>query len=180
MKIAIFVSLIATLGQSVSLQRGVPSEQGAVARSAECTANLPPQILKLLQANYSQWRIQTLSDLSPAARRSWDYKKYWKPNECPGVAIGQFEARETSYALLIVPKEHPDSGYKLLAFARAKNTGDYKERVLEVSDKPGASDALIRKTKTGGFFDARSRKQFASSALDAILFLESGTKQFGA
>ncbi len=140
----------------------------------------PHMVLSQLKAEYASWRVQDVSDLSPSARRSWDYKKYAKPSECPGIAIGAFENANQSHAVLLVPRTRADSGYRLLVFSRKTSRPTYQLTVLEQSDDVGARDVFIRKVRISDFFNKQSQKQLSIGVNEGILIVESGEQQFGA
>jgi len=123
--------------------------------------------------------IQRPSNLTPSGRRGWEYKKYWKPNECPGIAVGSFEESRPSYAILLVQSDQSDRGYRLLVF-RPQVSGKYRPTTLESSDRPGAKDTFIRSVHISVFFDSRSLRQFKPVGRDGILIVESGVSQYGA
>jgi hypothetical protein len=81
--------------------------------------NLPSEIQNRLKEDFGSWKAQASENLSERARQTWDGKK---PPGCPGIAVGLFQNVDTpSYALLLVPVDHPDSGYRFVVFSR--NTG---------------------------------------------------------
>ncbi len=149
--------------------------------SGNCRSQrLPPAVITRLVSDFAGWRIQDVSDLSPSARSTWEYKKYSKPLDCPGIAVGRFESANLSYAVLMVPRDHPDSAYKLLVFSGKGSERDYQVAVLDASADPGVNDIFIHTVRLGDFFSKDSQKQLEMTADDGIIFVEAGTKQYGA
>ena len=76
--------------------------------------SLPQDIRSSLARNFSGWKIQEPTDLSTRARTRWGAER---PLNCPGIAAGHFQdAKNASYALLLIPADHGSSAYRLLIF----------------------------------------------------------------
>src|SRR5271170_7445195 len=91
-------------------------QQGSANQGKEPTVckPLPSDIQRQLGEKFGSWKIQETKDLSTTARERW---KSEKPQECPGIAVGRFADGATlSYAVLLVPNERSDAGYKFLVF----------------------------------------------------------------
>src|SRR5207249_942026 len=100
---------ICLLGFASALGSARPVALSADQSPPECDVNrLPSAIVDLIKAEHSSWMIQRPSNLTPSGRRGWEYKKYWKPNECPGIAVGSFEESRPSYAILLVQSDQSD------------------------------------------------------------------------
>src|SRR6266849_6945325 len=93
-------------------ERGLPSP--VLARTAEgpspCSllGSLPSDIQNRLKGEFGSWKVQEPENLSEYTRKTWVGKN---PPGCPGIAVGLFQSAKTpSYALLLVPIDHPDAG----------------------------------------------------------------------
>jgi hypothetical protein len=63
-----------------------------------------------------------------------------------GIAVGMFQnAKTPAYALLLIPIDHPDAGYRFLVFSRKIGQSSYEMTVVEKSDDQGASNYFVRK-----------------------------------
>ena len=144
------------------------------------TPGLPASVASRLKAEYSSWRVHTGADLSPKARKDWEYKKYWKPSECPGFATGRFTNTQASYAFLLVPVDRPNTAYTLVVFSRSGRENAYQMTVIEKGDSANSRDVFIRSVKVRDFFDKRSQEQFKPEGAEGILIVESGEQQSGA
>src|ERR1700724_2470311 len=85
-------------------------------RTALCKLEtIPSDIKNRLTKEFERWKIQEATDLGLLAHKRWASEK---PLACPGIAIGKFDdASRPSYAVLLVPRTHSDSAYKLLVFS---------------------------------------------------------------
>ena len=182
LKLIQFIPLIFSLTSiTVSREVSFPTTQAKTdGTSVNCRREtLPPMLLTRLRAGYGSWRIQDLPDLSTGARRTWEWdeKKYRRsPLECPGIAVGRFDGRNQSYAVLLVPTDRPDRGYRFLL----SNSAGYPLTILEESDDAGARNVFIRKIRISDFFNSASRRQLAVETNDGILRVEAGEDQYGA
>jgi hypothetical protein len=139
--------------------------------------SLPTEIQHHLKGEYSSWKIQEPADLSPRAHDRWESEK---PIDCPGIAMGKFESDGTpSYAVLLVPVRHTDSGHRFLVFSRKENQTSYEMRIVDQSDVGGGSSFFIHSTRISKFFDDRSRKKFRAGMSDGILLVDSAENEYG-
>lgn len=138
--------------------------------------SLPSVIQRHLREEYSSWKIQEASNLSPRARGRWESGK---PSECPGIAIGHFESEQTlSYALLLVPLGHTDAGYRFVVFSQKPEQSDYEARILDKRNESGATNYFLRGMPIGKFFDELSKKRFHAYTADVILLFDSAEKEY--
>lgn len=101
------------------------------ATTKECDSNaLPPAARENLKQHFPNWRIVTVSDLSP------DDQKLWSENyddKCPGIIEGNFAGRLSFAVSLIHHKngvlsqtlvllEHSQDGYVLRILTKASET----------------------------------------------------------
>jgi hypothetical protein len=156
------------------LARGKASEG-----PAPCSlASLPSDIQDRLKADFGSWKIQEPGSLSEHARKTWEGKK---PRACPGVAMGLFQnAKTPSYAVLLVPADHPDMGYRFLVFNRKVGQPSFEVTVVEKSDDLGASNYFIRKAPISNFFNEDSKRKFQVQAADVILMVDSAEQEYEA
>ncbi len=140
--------------------------------------SLPSDIQNRLKEEFGSWKIQEPKNLSEHARKTWEGKK---PPACPGIAVGLFQSAKTpSYAVLLVPVDHPDAGYRFLVFNRKTDLPSYEPTVLEHSDDHGASNYFIRKVPISEFFGAESKRKFQVQATEAIVMVDSGEQEYEA
>ncbi|HEV2304253.1 MAG TPA: hypothetical protein VGR93_01930 [Candidatus Acidoferrales bacterium] len=138
--------------------------------------SLPSVIQRHLREEYGSWKIQEASNLSPRAKGRWVSEK---PLECPGIAIGHFESAQTlSYALLLVPLEHADAGYRFVVFSQKPGQSDYEARILDKLDESGATNYFLRAMPIGKFFDEPSKKRFHAHSPDVILLFDSAENEY--
>jgi hypothetical protein len=151
--------------------------QSTLVRGAVCNSSaLPSDITKHIKNEFSSWKIQEPTDLSPRARGRWEAEK---PLECPGIAAGRFEgANRLSYAVLLVPVGHADGGYRFLIFSRKSSQPSYEVTVVEQWDGGGAANYFIHRVRISKFFDAQSRKRFQAQTIEGILFADSAEKEY--
>ncbi len=140
--------------------------------------SLPSDIQSRLKGDFGSWKIQEAENLSEHARKTWAGKK---PPACPGIAVGLFQSAKTpSYAVLLVPVEHPDAGYRFLVFSRKAGQPSYEATVVEQSDDRGASNYFIRRAPISRFFNEESKRKFQVQATDAILMVDSAEQEYEA
>jgi hypothetical protein len=138
--------------------------------------SLPSDVQSRLKDEFSSWKVQNPTDLSPRARERW---KSEKPLECPGIAVGRFENDKTpSYAVLLVPRGHSDSGYKLAVFSPKTGLPSYEMMAVEQSGKSGAANFFIHTIPISKFFDEQSRKKFQVSTIEGILLADAAEKEY--
>ncbi len=134
--------------------------------------SLPSDIQRQLVEKFGSWTIQQPKDLSATARERWAAEK---PLDCPGVAAGRFsDSDRPSYAVLLVPKDHPEIGYKFLVFTLTAGRESYEMTVAEQSDHDGAANLFIHRIAISRFFDESSRRKFGVAASDGILLADAG------
>jgi hypothetical protein len=146
-------------------------------KQATCqTQSLPKQVRDILKGEFTTWKIQQPSNLSPSAFTRW---KGEKPLSCPGIALGKFETdTENSYAILLVPKEK-SKGYIFVVFSE-DSTRYYSARVLDKSDEAMGENFLIHGAKVTQFFDDKSRTKFDVKTHEGILFIDAGEAEYEA
>ena len=138
--------------------------------------SLPSEIQIRLKQDFEAWKIQAADNLSEHARKSWDGKK---PSGCPGIAVGLFQGvKVPSYAFLLVPVEHPDSGYRFLVFSRKTGQLSYEPIMIEKSDERGASNYFIRKVLVNELFSEEARKKFQVQTTQAVLMVDSAEQEY--
>ena len=174
-----FLSGIAATAQQVSSPQ---TRAKGVEAFPDCKSEaLPSKVRIRLEEEYSSWKIQGVSDLTSHARIKWESRK---PLTCPGVAVGRFDGRAQSYAILLVPVDQPNSGYRFLLFSRGTGEQNFDIKILEKSDKQGAGNFFIRKIQMSAFFsvffDEQSRKKIRVGAKEGILRVGAGEEYYGA
>ena len=140
------------------------------------TETLPHPFQQKLMAEFSSWKIQDVSDLSPSAKARWYSAEY---ADCPGIAAGEFrENKRQSYAVLLVPREKPDSAYQLVIYTASGP--QYKEefQVLDKGAAGGASNFFLHGTVTEKLFDGPSRRKLHIETHDSFLFFDCGEQEY--
>jgi hypothetical protein len=95
--------------------------------------------------------------------------------------VGLFQSAKTpSYAVLLVPIDHPDAGYRFLVFSRKTGQPSYETTVVEKSDDHGTSNYFIRKVPISRFFNEEYKRKFQIQATDAILMVDSAEQEYEA
>lgn len=147
--------------------------------SASCTSgSLPSDIQNHLKGDFGSWKIQEAETLSENARKTWTGKK---PPSCPGIAVGLFQSTKAAcYAVLLVPVDHPDAGYRFVVFGHKAAETSYETVIVEQSDNHGASNYFLRRVPISDFFNEESKKKFQVRATDAILMVDSGDQEYEA
>jgi hypothetical protein len=139
--------------------------------------SLPTEVQRRLKEEFDSLRIQEPTDLSPRARERWESEK---PLACPGIAMGRFEnAKTLSYAVLLVPKDHADTGYKFLVFSPNAGQPSYELTAVDSGGR-GAANFFIYRVQIGKFFDEQSKKKFRIHTSEGILLVDSAEKEYGA
>jgi len=156
-----------------------PVPARATEEPAPCKlSSLPSDIQSHLKGDFGSWKVQEAETLSEHARKTWAGKK---PSTCPGIAVGLFQnASVPSYAVLLVPAEHPDAGYRFLVFSGKTGQSSYETTVVEQSDDHGASNYFIRKVPISRFFNEESKRKFQVRAAEAILMIDSAEQEYEA
>jgi len=156
-----------------------PVQLKAAEEPASCNlASLPSDIQSRLKKDFSSWKIQEPENLNENARKTWAGRK---PPACPSIAVGLFQNTKTaSYAVLLVPVDHPDGAYRLLVFSRKAGEPSYEPTVVEQFDDHGASNYFVRKVPISDFFSVESKKKFQVQATEAIEMIDSAEQEYGA
>jgi hypothetical protein len=144
-----------------------------------CEVNqLPVEIQNRITTDFGTWKVQTPENLSQQSRLTWTGKK---ASGCPGIATGLFRSSlKTSYAVLLVPSDHPDTAYRFVVFNAQPEHSGYEELIVEKPDKHGASNFFIKKVPVSQFFDGASKKRFRVQANEAILMVDSAENEYEA
>ncbi len=156
-----------------------PVPAGAAEGPALCTlGSLPSDIQNRLKTEYGSWKVQEPENLSEYTRKTWAGKK---PPGCPGIAVGRFQTAKTpSYALLLVPIDHADAGYRFLVFSRKTGQPSYETTVVEKSDDRRASNYFIRKVPISSYFSEESKRKFQAQGRDCIEMVDSAEQEYEA
>jgi hypothetical protein len=145
---------------------GEPDELSALCK----VDSLPPDIRGSLNRNFNNWKIQEPADLSPRARTRWGEAR---PLTCPGIAGGHFQdAKNASYALVLVPATNPNGSYKVLIYTQQSGQQYYGFKAVAQSDL-GASDVFVQSVSTGSFPAATARYVAHSKINEAVLLVDS-------
>jgi hypothetical protein len=138
--------------------------------------SLPSDIQSRLKPEFGSWKVQEPENLSASARKTWGGEH---APDCPGIAVGTFQNTKTpAYALLLVPIDHPDSGYRLLVFSRKVGQSFYEMTVVEKSDDPGACNYFVKKVPIDRFFSEESKAKFQVQTNDAVLMIYSSDQAY--
>jgi hypothetical protein len=142
-----------------------------------CSADtLPSQFREKLSIGFGAWKIHELGDLSAFAKGRWDSAKY---AGCPGIAIGEFrENSRQSYAVIIVPREKPDSAYRLMIYTPSGPQFKEDFQIVDQGDVAGASNFFLHTARSEKLFDAPSRRKFHIGSNDSLLFFDCGEKEY--
>jgi len=169
------MTAILVFGQTSPL----PKVASATDASAPCNlGSFPSDVQNHLKSDFGSWKIQEPESLTDHARKTWAGKK---PPACPGIAVGLFQSAKTpSYAVLLVPVDHPDAGYRFLIFRRKSQQPSYEITVVDQFDDRGASNYFIRKVPINKFFSEESKKKFQVQAIEGILMVDSAEQEYEA
>ena len=141
-----------------------------------CSESFPSGIQRRLREEYPSWQIQKPENLSPRARGRWQSEK---PLTCPGIAVGRFEKTTmSSYALLLVPVEHSDAGYRFLIFTQKSGETGYDGRLVDRLDGSGAANYFVRSVPISKFFDEASRRKFQAHEPEGVLLIDAAEKEY--
>jgi hypothetical protein len=163
----------------VFAQAGPPVLAKHAEKEAACNLDsLPSDIQTRLKKDFASWKIQGPENLSENARKTWTGRR---PSACPGIATGLFQnAKIASYAVLLVPVSHPDTGYRFLVFSSKAGELSYESTLVEQSDDHGASNYFIRKVRISDFFGAESKKKFPVETTEGIEMIDSAEHEYEA
>jgi hypothetical protein len=165
--------LVATIGMLLPLVPMVTKAQDS--RECDCSA-LPQEIQTQIHKRFKSWRIQQPEDLSYPARETWNGEK---PTTCPGIAVGKFKSPDSSYAILLVRMDHPDSAYRFLVFSRT--TGQpFQLTTVEEWNGGGARNYFLVAEPISKWFDRAWMRRLHVQAPQGILFVDSAKKEFEA
>jgi len=157
----------------------LPELSAATVGSAPCKlGSLPSDVQNRLKSDFGSWKVQEPESLSEHARKTWAGKK---PTACPGIAVGAFQSAKTpSFAVLLVPLDHPDAGYRFLVFSQKPGQLSYDTIVVEQSGDHGSANYFIRKVPASQFFSEESKRKFQVQASEAILMVDSAEQEYEA
>jgi len=127
--------------------------------------NLPDAVKKLLEKEYPEWRLKKVEDLQGYDREVW---LRVNPGLCPGIAGGRFELDSaTSYALLLIPEETPETGYRLVVARKSPGRG-YELRVLDEHTDWNSRSIVVKRVPAGEYSNAQDETKIQLK-LDAVL-----------
>jgi hypothetical protein len=153
------VSMITQLGILVLSATLGPHSEAAASKApevSECIAVLPAQVSELLSSKFPGWRPKQLTDLESDDRQLW-LKAH--PRECPGIAAGHFESADRfSYVVLLVRKEEPTGGYKLVVLSKIRISDAYTWNLLDHADGQTYAGLVISKAQPGKYSDWENTK----------------------
>jgi hypothetical protein len=136
--------------------------------------SLPQDIRSSLSRNFSGWKIQEPADLSARARTRWGAER---PLNCPGIAAGHFQdAKNASYALLLIPANHASSAYRLLIFTQQSGQQYYGFKAVGQTDS-GAGDVFVEAVPTVRFFEATAKLVAHSHVSEAVMLVDLAATQ---
>jgi hypothetical protein len=135
---------------------------------------LPAAIQSQLRADFAGWKIQGAEDLSSTARKRWESTK---DRTCPGIAVGEFETANKTYAVLLVPVGHPDTAYRFLVFSGDEGQPPHKS-LVEKWDGGGAANYFIQKIRIADYFSDVSKRRLQVDANDGILLADAGKTEY--
>src|SRR5580658_1936 len=135
---------------------------------------LPAAIQSQLRADFADWKIQGAEDLSSTARKRWESTK---DRTCPGIAVGEFETANKTYAILLVPVGHPDTAYRFLVFSGDEGQPPHKS-LVEKWDGGGAANYFIQKIRIADYFSDVSKRRLQVDANDGILLADAGKTEY--
>lgn len=133
-----------------------------------CEADaLPPEAKSFVSKTFPGWRLKLTSDLVAYDQELWAKEH---PKECPGIAVGHFEAPDqVAYGLLLIPKSVPETGYKIVVLNRSTTGNTYSIRVLDrVEGRPGADSGLVFSKVPPGDYCGFDTTQSAKLKLDGL------------
>jgi hypothetical protein len=139
-------------------------------------SSLPEGLQKKLAAQFASWKIQELHDLAPSAAVRWSSADY---TGCPGMAAGEFrEKRRLSQAVLLVPREKPDSAYRLVIYSAGNESSLEEFAVVEKRDQAGAANFFLNTSRLDELFNEEARRKGQMSAKDALLLFDAGETEY--
>jgi len=172
----IFLMTAALVFGETNSPSAVPA--GAAEGPVPCNfGSLPSDIQNRLKGELATWKVQELENLSEYTRKTWAGKK---PPGCPGIAVGLFQnPKVPSYAVLLVPVDRQDVGFRLVVFSHKVGQSSYEATVVERSGDR-ASNYFIRKVPISRYFSEVSKRKFQVQATEAILMVDSTEQEYEA
>jgi hypothetical protein len=138
------------------------------------TDALPQDIRSSLARNFNGWKIQEPTDLSARARTRWGAER---PLSCPGIAAGHFQdAKNASYALLLIPVNHSSSAYRLLIFTQQAGQQYYGFKSVGQADS-GGGDVFVETVPTARYFEVTAKLVAHSHVSEAVMLVDSAATQ---
>ncbi len=163
-------NLLAGLSPTLHAAPGEPDELLALCRPD----SLPQDIRSSLARNFNGWKIQEPADLSTRARTRWGAER---PLNCPGIAVGHFQdAKNASYALLLIPANRSSSAYRLLIFTQQSGQQYYGFKAVGQTDS-GAGDVFVETVPTVRYFEATAKPVARSHVSEAVMLVDSAASQ---
>ena len=99
--------------------------------------------------------------------------------DCPGIAVGHFyNTQSVSYAVLLVPTNHPDTAYRFVIFSKKPNQPAYEGKHIDSADQIAAGNYFIHRAAISKFVDEVSRKKFQAHAPEGILLVDAAEKEY--
>jgi len=172
----LIATLIFALVGLLAIIFGTPLEAGT--NPDQCSRELLPEEFRhRLENEFSSWKIQERTNLSSRAQERWRDEK---PMGCPGIAMGEFEsATQTSFAVLLVPKDHPDAAYRLLVFTPNAAPRTDALKTIDQWDKAGAANNFIHEIQIAHVFSQEWIRKLRVRTKQGILAVDSGETEYG-
>lgn len=177
-RIVFLVIFVMTSVESLSAQDGSVSSRKTSATTADdiCTSDLlPVAIQRRIRQDFGTFAIQVPSLLSSSASKRWRAEE---PLSCPGIVVGRFEGNVTSYAILLVARNGPDSVYKLVVFSRKTGKLAYEPAIIEQESVRTTANLFIHNVRISKFFGEAARKKFQAKSIDGILLADAGENEY--
>ena len=163
----------------VSLLCLEPRLTAAAQDSSPCDEGaLPTGVTELLRKQFPEWRPKQVSDIDADNRQLWLDGPNGKA--CPGIAIGHFEnAKNLSYAFLLVSRINPNGGHKILIVAKQLNKDLYASTLLDHAEEGTYSGLVISKARPGTYKDWEGKKSI-QVRIDALYveWIEKGAQLY--
>jgi hypothetical protein len=137
----------------------------ALAVGSECNSGaLPPGARRVLQKQFSNWRIVTISDLSA------DDRDFWSENQggkCPGLIQGNFVTAH-SFAISLIREDQGGLLQTLVLLERSPNR--YVLHTLSPASKTTVPNVLL-KFPPGKYRDAEQTRS-VQTHFDAVAYIK--------
>jgi hypothetical protein len=85
-----------------------------------------------------------------------------------------------SYAVLLVPRDHRNAGYRFLVFDPKADRQTYNMTLVEKSDDNGSSNFFIRAVPINKFFSEDSKRKFHVHVPECVLMIDSAEQEYEA